>query len=152
VASLQQESKVQEKLNKSPEFRRAYHYKRAWAIACGYYNTDKATRDVFDLCDKASIENNQEFSSIISTFIKQWSLHYPQALKYQSKDWNQLLTQIETEPLQQRMDYPYYLQVTVLYTGSSNTKGGEWLSMVERRVKLLKNSKLFLNASSGSAC
>jgi hypothetical protein len=141
VNKLQRAREVQEKFKEHPDYRRAYYYKRAWAIAWGYFNSKRDAEDIFELCDDASIESNGDFSSIVSKFVDQWRLHYPLALKYQSNDWNQLLSDIEAEPLHRKLDYPFYLQVTVLYTSSSNLKGGEWLEMVERKLEWLKDSK-----------
>lgn len=141
VEKLQRGRKVLEKFNDSPDCRRAYYYERAWAITWGLFDGDKNARDVFEACAAASQETSGDFSSIISEFMERWSLHYPQTAQYQSNDWNQLLSRLEVEPLPKRLDYPYYLQVTVLYTGSSNAQGAAWLSMVERKLVWLKERK-----------
>lgn len=141
VNKLQRAQEVQKRFKEHPDYRRAYYYKREWAIAWGYFNSNKATDHIFELCDDASIESDGDFSSIVSKFVDQWNLHYPLSPKYRPNDWNQLLSEIEAEPLHRKLDYPYYLQVTVLYTGSSNLKGGEWLEMVERKLEWLKDCK-----------
>jgi hypothetical protein len=151
VEKLQQGHRLQEKFAGYTDYRTAYYYKRAWATAWGLFDSDKEAQDIFELCDNTSLESNKNFSSIVSKFVEQWGLHYPQSLKYRSNDWDQLLSQIEAVPLHQKLDYPYYLQVTVLYNGSSSIKGGEWLSIVERRLEWLKTSKYILaHRNSGS--
>ena len=141
MRNLQQGHNLQEKFKTSPDYRRAYYYKRAWAIVWGLFDNDKDAKTIFELCNNKSLDSKGDFFSIVSKFVELWSLHYPQALEFQSHHWEQLLSQIEDEPLHRRLDYAKYLQVTVLYSGPSSMKGGEWLSLVERRLDWLKTSK-----------
>ena len=145
---MQQEPKLHEKFKDYPDCRRAYYYKRAWAIAWGLFNSGEEARAIFYLCDAVSLEGNGDFASIVSKFVEQWNLHYLHSLEYQSSDWDQLLSQIEAEPLYKKFVYPYYLQATVLYTGSSSIKGGEWISMVKRRLEFLRSSMYVLTRGS----
>ena len=103
---------------------------------------------MFYSCDGISLEDNGDFASIVSKFVEQWNLYYPHSLEYQSSDWDHRLSQIEAEPLCKKFVYPYYLQVTILYTGSSSIKGGEWISMVKRRLEFLRSSKYNLTCGS----
>jgi hypothetical protein len=56
-------------------------------------------------------------------------------------DWESILLAAEEEPLHAKLDFPYYIRVSLLYTGSSKAKGGEWLAMVDRKVVKLKERK-----------
>lgn len=132
-----------------PEYQKAYYYKRAWAVAWGLFDAERVTKDIFGLCDEVSLSGNKTFSPIVSHFLERWGNHYPQTLDYTSNNWDHLLSLIEAQPLSKRLDYPHYLQVTVLYTGPSSLEGGEWLSMVERKLPWLTTSK-YIQASYNS--
>lgn len=58
------------------------------------------------------------------------------------EDWERLLLEAENEPFHERMwDFTYFIRVALMYTGSSKAKGGEWLSMVDRKVVKLRERK-----------
>ena len=59
-------------------------------------------------------------------------------------DWESILLAAEEEPLRAKLDFPYYIRVSLIYTGSSKAKGGEWLEMVNRKVVKLKERKFRL--------
>jgi uncharacterized protein (UPF0248 family) len=59
------------------------------------------------------------------------------------EDWDRILLAAENKPFHEKMglaghSLSNYLRVTLLYSGSSKVKGGEWLSMVDRKVRKLK--------------
>jgi hypothetical protein len=145
VESLQRVLSLKTKFQENHDYRRAYYWKRAWATAWGRFNSDKEAQRIFKLCDDASLESSGDLSSIISKFSVEWSRHYPEALEYQvsvnSRNFSELLTNLESRPIYVNLNYPSYLQVTLLYSGSSRLTGGKWISMVERRLEWLKSSK-----------
>lgn len=144
MESLQRCREICTQFEAHPERREAYYYKRAWARTWGLFNASKEAQRIFELCDNASLEAGGDFTSIISTFLEEWSKHYPQAREYQTLPLSKRMSHVEAAPLYRKLDYPYYLQVTLLYTGSSRQEGGNWISMVEHRLEWLKSSECTL--------
>jgi hypothetical protein len=59
-----------------------------------------------------------------------------------TEDWERSLVAAQNEPFYKNMeDFPYFIQVSVVYSGSSKVKGGEWLSYMDQRVVVLKQRK-----------
>ena len=59
------------------------------------------------------------------------------------EDWTRMLMEAQNESFYAKMpDFPYFIQISLVYSGSSKLKGGEWLSLVDRKVVALKNRKL----------
>ena len=56
-------------------------------------------------------------------------------------DLEKILFAAEEEPLHAKLDFPYYIRMSLMYTGSSQAKGAEWLAMVDRKVVKLKERK-----------
>lgn len=62
------------------------------------------------------------------------------------KDWERFLLDAQNEPFYMNMqvDFPYFIQVSMMYSGSSKVKGGEWLSFMDRRAVVLKERKFLI--------
>lgn len=55
------------------------------------------------------------------------------------KSWVHILEELRSRPLREKMIYPYYLLVSVVFT-CSGMRGGQWISMVEQRLQALPKS------------
>lgn len=58
-------------------------------------------------------------------------------------DWGDILSELETEPLQKKLVFPCYLRIKTMYLGNSRMAGGKWLSMIEENLLKLKQGMSF---------
>ncbi|TAQ84229.1 hypothetical protein B7494_g7446 [Chlorociboria aeruginascens] len=64
----------------------------------------------------------------------------PVTLVEHRHDWIDILLRLKDEPLRQKMPYPYFIKINVVYIGHSAIKGGKWLSMIYNKLPSLQKA------------
>jgi hypothetical protein len=61
---------------------------------------------------------------------------------YGMKDWEEMLKVLDNLHFHDKMaNFPEFMRVSLTYSGPSRMKGGEWISIVERRVGKIEERK-----------
>lgn len=124
----------------------SYFYVRAWALLRGCSGSNDFGRPclmpkellntIFSFLDS---ESEGSTTRCIEHCLRVFQSKYVQGAEVEGTsenlctDWIDLLSRLRKLPMREKMGYPRYLQISVMFT-CSGLIGGKWLSMVEDRL------------------
>lgn len=158
VQGLQRDARLHKYLDSSSSRRYAYQFIRAWARVSGVSGKWGLTPP--EIVKLYQDDEEEDLPVLIETFFQNANEEYSDLFTSQCKtlgasqkadfdrdtelriDPFQFLSQLYELPLNQHMNFPYYLRVQVVSTGSSKAKIGQWLSRyLERKLLQLRDRK-----------
>jgi uncharacterized protein (UPF0248 family) len=152
VKKIQAGEKVKERLDEHECIREAYAYIKRWARVRGISKVLSDQR-IFQLAQKYQSDVAERAKSavlpgtsrLVREFFNKDAQSYDPLIdsdgvtSQEMEDWESILMALDALEFQDKMsEYPQFVRVAVTYSGPSRMKGGEWISMVERRVTKLE--------------
>jgi len=152
VKKIQAGEKVRERLDEHECIREAYAYIKRWARVRGI-NKILSDQKIFqlvqnyqsDISERAKIDRLPAASNLVREFFNKDAQSYDplvdaEGIESQNmENWESVLIALDSLRFYEKMiDFPQFVRVAVTYSGPSRMKGGEWISMVERRITKLE--------------
>lgn len=156
---IQRGSEIHENLDKFPAIRTAYSYIKRWVAIRGLAK-DLPDNQIFKIIQEyqkndpklvvAGEVGDPSSTALINLFFKQdaykidpllASTHPAKYESFRTEDWDNMLLELNSLPLNKKWNVPHTIRVQVTYSGVSQMKGAQWLLMVQRKLIKLKDRK-----------